>query len=205
MKYLSYFYIAFILIALSGCSVSLRPEASERSDLEDGYSYGDSVYKYYYGLPAPSVYDYYEYSSNYNPWTMGTYYENYSPAKHSNTSSNTSNSNFTTTSEDKRPPIRSNDQITSNQPKAPVNESSSLRRERNVDHERPQIEASTSNSTSSNQKTRRDIIRNRDSQTTNENHNIQNNTRTEIKKYDNTNNTDEEEKEKQKRRRRSVN
>ncbi len=208
MKYLMYLYIALILITLSGCSVSLRPEASEPSDLEDGYYYGDSAYRYYYGLPAPSVYDYYEYSSNYNPWTMGTYYENYSPPKRNNTSSDTSNDRVTTTTEDKHPSIRSTDQATSNQPKAPVNESSSIRRERNVERERSQIEATTSSSTSSNQKTRRETIRNQESQTPRENHNIQNNTQntqTEIKKDENTNNTDEEEKEKQKRRRRSVN
>lgn len=206
MKYFLYVYIIFALVILSGCSVSLRPEPSERSDSESGYYYGDSAYRYYYGLPAPAVYDYYEYSSSYNPWTMGTYYENYSPPKRNNATSDTNNSKASITNENQRPSIRNNDQSTVSQPKAPVNESSSLRRERTVERESVQP-SSTGDSNSSAQKTRRDTIRSREPQNSKDNQIMQNNTQNiqhEIKKDDNTNNTDDEEKEKQKRRRRSV-
>lgn len=206
MKYLLCIYIIFISVILSGCSVSLRPKPSEQTDLEDGYYYGDSAYRYYYGLPAPSVYDYYEYSSNYNPWTMGTYYENYSSPKRSNATSDTSNSRASVTSENQRPSTKNNDQVTSSQPKAPVNESSLLRRERSVERESIQP-SSTNDSNSSAQKTRRDTIRARETQTSKDNKIMQNNTQNtqhEIRKEDNTNSTDDEEKEKQKRRRRSV-
>lgn len=123
-------HIAFVamifalIILLGGCAIGIRPKSHDESSEDDAYyeeSYGGSPYN----LGSRSG-AYYHHDPNYDPWTMGTYYQYYSGPARSDRGSDTGSSR----TENKRPTSNSRDSVSGSQSKAPNNEETSLRKSR---------------------------------------------------------------------------
>ena len=81
--------ISALTIFLAGCAIGIRPRDYDEIQEDDVY-YEESVYGSYYNTgyrPSSSHY----YDPNYDPWTMGTYYQNYSGPPRTDRSSGSSN------------------------------------------------------------------------------------------------------------------
>jgi len=96
IKYSSLFLIisALSIMLFAGCSVGIRPAYYDLPPIDQNQNpYGVPAYNEYY---SPQTNYKYEYSSSYDPWTMGNYYDNYTPpsrvSRDSQASSNSSDS-----------------------------------------------------------------------------------------------------------------
>ena len=191
------FLIIGLIIALSGCSLGLRPESSSPSEREDYY--GDSAYGSYYSgdTGSPNAYKYY-YDSAYDPWTMGNYYDNYSPPHRVERSSDSSRSSDVSkpNTDNIKPSVKDRD-LSKTQPKAPGNSESSLRRERIVNREK--VDAVKDSQSVSSHKKRRD-----DSQKDNSRASIQDNSKANNTESNSNSNDDDKDEKNRKRRRSSV-
>ena len=154
--------ILCVITIIAGCSVGIRPAYYDLPPLDNNYNYGEPAYSQYSNATPPPDYNYrYDYSSTYDPWTMGSYYDNYTPpqrsGKDTQTSTDSSNSPWVG---DKRPVMRDRGNISSSEPKAPRDDSANIRRDRTVQRENP-TKNSTEPSTSSvvNHKARRNVRR----------------------------------------------
>ncbi|MGB9596163.1 MAG: hypothetical protein ACPL7B_07760 [Candidatus Poribacteria bacterium] len=141
--------IPFFIAVLTGCSVGIRPAYYDLPPLDSSqYYYGEPVNNQYYNVSSPLP----SYSSGYDPWTMGTYYD-YNPPQRTGYSSGVSASSGTSTwDSSNRPSMRDRGTSSSYESKAPVNDQSYLRRERTVQ------DSSTSDVAS--RKMRRNVIQN---------------------------------------------
>lgn len=101
------FHIAFavmifaLIVLLSGCAIGIRPRSHEASSEDDIY-YEEAVYDSYSNLGSRS--GTYHHDPNYDPWTMGTYYQYYSGPSRTGSSDTGSNLN-----DSKRPAVSSRD------------------------------------------------------------------------------------------------
>ena len=116
---------ALLVTFLAGCGVSVRPRAYE-APLEDDTYYESSPYGSFYGSGSGN---YYYADPNYDPWTMGTYYQNYSGPYAGSTGSSSSSSG--TSVERDRPTAKTRDSSSILQSQAP-----SLRKSRSSIRER---------------------------------------------------------------------
>jgi hypothetical protein len=199
----SLFTFAFILCAITiiaGCSVGIRPAYYDLPPQDNNnYVYGEPAYSQYYNT-ASSEYRY-NYNSTYDPWTMGTYYENYSPPQRSSsqTSSVSSNSPWT---DDKRPVMQDRGTASSSESKAPKTDTASLRRDRTVQSENASNSTDASTSSIVDRKTKRNVRRDvpqvNQAQSSSQTEIQKKNTNTEPAKS-NDSNKDEEDKNKKKK------
>ena len=70
------FMIPVLVVFLAGCGVSVKPRAYDVPPEEDAYYEGSGYSSYYDSGPRVNTYHYYD--PNYDPWTMGSYYQYYS-------------------------------------------------------------------------------------------------------------------------------
>lgn len=159
--YRSLFIFAVILCVvtiIAGCSVGIRPAYYDLPPL-DNNNYGESAYNQYNATPTSSDYRY-DYSSTYDPWTMGNYYDNYSPPQRSGNVQASTDSSNSPWVDDKRPVMKDRGTVTGSESKAPRDDSANLRRERVIQREKASKDtAESSNSSTVNQKTMRNVRR----------------------------------------------
>jgi len=146
--------VSVLAILMAGCSVGIKPGSYDQAPLEDTrFYYGESAYGSYYNVsPPPPVYDY-VYDYGYDPWTMSTYYEHYSPPQRADRGTVSSN----TGDENRRSTMGDRYSASSSQSKAPGDEEATFRRDRMAARERASSISSGSSIVS--QKTRRNIRR----------------------------------------------
>lgn len=144
--------ISTLIIFLAGCAIGIRPRSYDVPPEDDTY-YEESVYSSYYDVgPRTSIH----YSDpNYDPWTMGTYYQRYSGTPRADRSSGSSDTGGAR-SENKRPAVKGRDSTSVHQSRAPSNEGTSLRRKSTV-RERRKTSSEPSSSSTTHQKVRRDV------------------------------------------------
>jgi len=150
--------LSFITI-IAGCSVGIRPAYYDLPPQDNSYNYGEPAYNQNYNVTPPTSDYRYDYSSTYDPWTMGNYYENYNPPQR--TSRDTQTSNDSSNSPwvgDKRPVMQDRGNVTSSESKAPK-DSTNLRRERIVQRENTSKEAEPSTSSTVENKKMRNVRR----------------------------------------------
>ena len=144
--------ISTMIAFLVGCAIGVKPRDYDAPPEDDVY-YEESVYGSYYDAGSRSNV-YHHYDPNYDPWTMSTYYQNYSgPARTGGSSSSSDTSGIR--SENRRPDVKSRD--STYQSKAPGSEGNSLRKNRSTVSE--YRETSSKDSPISRQKVRKDIRR----------------------------------------------
>jgi len=107
-----------LIVLLSGCAIGIRPRSHDASSEDDAY-YEEAVYDSYGNTGSRS--GGYHRDPNYNPWTMGTYYQYYSGPSRAGGSDKESN-----LSESKRPAVSSRDSAS----QAPGDNSKSLKTNR---------------------------------------------------------------------------
>lgn len=152
--------VAFIIPAmvafLAGCAVSVKPRAYDVPPEDDAY-YEESGYGSYYGS-GPRVNTYYYYDPNYDPWTMGSYYQYYSgPPRTGESSGGSGTSTLRSENnrvENKQPTEQSRTSISPRESKAPSSERSSSVRSRVSRLSQQDTTRQSSRSTVSNQKVR---------------------------------------------------
>jgi hypothetical protein len=151
--------ILCVITIIAGCSVGIRPAYYDLPPSDNNnYNYGESAYNQYNAAPTSSDYRY-DYSSTYDPWTMGNYYENYSPPQRSSNVQASTDSNSPWVG-DKKPVMKDRGTVVGSESKAPVSDSANLRRERVVQRENASKDtAESSTSSIVNQKTRRNVRR----------------------------------------------
>lgn len=117
--------IPALIIFLSGCSIGIKPRSRDVPPEDDVY-YEESNYDSYYRRSNSYRYN----NPNYDPWTMGTYYQNYSGPARSNSGSGGSSA-ASVQSGNKRPTVKDRNSTSVNQPKAPAsNDDSNQKRNR---------------------------------------------------------------------------
>ena len=148
-------HIAFVvmifalIILLGGCAIGIRPKSHDESSEDDAY-YEESHSGSYYNMGSRSG-AFYHHDPNYDPWTMGTYYQYYSGPARSDRGSDTGSSR----TENKRPASSSRDSASGSQSKAPSNEETSLRKNRSSIRDRGKKTSEPVPSPISRQKVRR--------------------------------------------------
>ena len=108
-----------LIVLLSGCAIGIRPRSHDASSEDDIY-YEEAVSDSYSSSTGSRSSDYHR-DPNYNPWTMGTYYQYYSGPSRAGGSDTESN-----LSESKRPAVSSRDSAS----QAPGDNSKSLKTNR---------------------------------------------------------------------------
>jgi len=143
--------IPALIIFLSGCAIGIKSRSRDVSSEDDVY-YEESDYDSYSGVRRSSSHLYSD--PNYDPWTMGTYYQNYSgPASSNSGSSGSSAASIQSTN--KRPTVKDRNSTSVSQPKAPASSDDSNQK-RNRSSIRKRRETSSQISESANRKVRRD-------------------------------------------------
>ena len=148
---------ALLVVFLVGCGISVKPRAYE-VPLEDDTYYEGSPYGSYSGSGSST---YYYADPNYDPWTMGVYYQNYSGPYTGNTGSSGSSSG--TSVERDRPTEKTRDSSSALQSQAPSRSAPTLRKSRSSIRERTTTRQTSSQSKSSSitsQKRKRQSARN---------------------------------------------
>lgn len=146
--------ISTLLIFLAGCAIGIRPRSHD-APTEDYDYHEESIHRPYYDAGAGSRTYYYD--SNYDPWTMGTYYQHYSGPPRSSGSSDSSNAS-STRSETKRPAVKGRDSTSVRQSKAPSNGTTSLRKNRSSISGQTETSSESSSSSVAHRKVRRNAI-----------------------------------------------
>jgi hypothetical protein len=155
----SFAVILCVVTIIAGCSVGIRPAYYDLPPSDNNnYNYGESAYNQYNATPASSDYRY-DYSSTYDPWTMGNYYENYSPPQRSGNAQASTDSSNSPWVGDNKPVMKDRGTVVGSESKAP-SDSTNLRRERVIQRENASKDtAESSTSSIVNQKTRRNVRR----------------------------------------------
>jgi len=126
------FIIPVMVVFLAGCSVSVKPRSYDVPPEEDAY-YEESGYGSYYDS-GPRVNTYHYYDPNYDPWTMGSYYQYYSGPPRTGGSSGGSGTGTLQSEnnrvESKQPTEQSRTSVSPRKSKAPSSERSSSVRNR---------------------------------------------------------------------------
>lgn len=123
--------IPFFIAVLTGCSVGIRPAYYDLPPLDSSqYYYGEPVSNQYYNISPPLPSYSYGYSSGYDPWSMGTYYDYNLPQRTGYSSGISTGSSTSTWDSSNRPSMRDRGTSASYESKAPANDQSFLRRER---------------------------------------------------------------------------
>jgi hypothetical protein len=126
------FIIPVMVVFLAGCAVSVKPRAYDVSPEDDAY-YEESGYSSYYDS-GPRVNTYHYYDPNYDPWTMGSYYQYYSGPSRTGGSSGGSGTGTLRSENDrvenKQPTEQSRTSVSPREAKAPSSARSSSVRSR---------------------------------------------------------------------------
>jgi len=126
------FIIPVMVVFLAGCGVSVKPRSYDVPPEEDAY-YEESGYGSYYDS-GPRVNTYHYYDPNYDPWTMGSYYQYYSGPPRTGGSSGGSGTGTLQSEnnrvESKQPTEQSRTSVSPRKSKAPSSERSSSVRNR---------------------------------------------------------------------------
>lgn len=142
--------ILFILsMFINGCAIGIKPRSYEVPP--EGQYYSDTTYDSYYTSPRASTYYYYD--PNYDPWTMGTYYQHYSGPPQTYGSPGGSSSYI----ENKRPDSSGSDSASQSQ--APGDRDINSKTDRSSIRNRDNITPGSSESSMDSQKVRREIPR----------------------------------------------
>ncbi len=120
--------ISALAIFLAGCAIGIRPRDYDEIPEDDVY-YEESVYGSYNTGYYPSSSHYCD--PNYDPWTMGTYYQNYSGPPRTDRSSGSSNAS-NARADNKRPAVKGRDSTSTHQTKAPDKGTTSIKRTRST-------------------------------------------------------------------------
>ena len=126
------FMIPVLVAFLAGCAVRVKPRAYDVLPEDDAY-YEESGYGSYYDS-GPRVNTNHYYDPNYDPWTMGSYYQYYSGPHRTGGSSGGSGTgtlkNESNRVENKQPTEQSRTSVSPRESKAPSGERSSSVRSR---------------------------------------------------------------------------
>jgi hypothetical protein len=146
--------ILCVITLLAGCSVGIRPAYYDLPPINDNQNYyGGSASSQYYTPPTSEYRT--DYNSSYDPWTMGTYYDNYTPPQRVSRDSQNSSGSTDSTIGDRRPTIR--DRSTDSEGSmAPKKDNPIPRRERTVQKESTNTNSGSSTSSTASQKTKRE-------------------------------------------------
>ena len=115
-----------IMFLIGGCAIGVKPRSYDVPSEDDAH-YEESARDYYYNTGTPT--NIHHYDPNYDPWTMGTYYQYYSGSPRSSINSGSSNTS-STRRENTKPAVKDRNSTSVSQPKAPSNPRSSLRKDR---------------------------------------------------------------------------
>ena len=150
------FIIPVIVVFLAGCAVSVKPRSYDVPPEEDAY-YEESGYGSYYDS-GPRVNTYYYSDPNYDPWTMGSYYQYYSGPPRTGGSSGGSGTGTLRSEnnrvESKQPTEQSRTSVSPRESKAPSSARSSSVRNRASRLSQRDTTRRSSRSTVSDQKVR---------------------------------------------------
>lgn|GEM_PF-1733558 len=126
------FIIPVMVVFLAGCGVSVKPRSYDVPPEEDAY-YRESGYGSYYDS-GPRVNTYHYSDPNYDPWTMGSYYQYYSGPPRTGGSSGGSGTGTLQSEnnrvESKQPTEQNRTSVSPRKSKAPSSERSSSVRNR---------------------------------------------------------------------------
>jgi hypothetical protein len=127
------FIITVMVVFLAGCGVSVKPRSYKDVPPEEDAYYEESGYGSYYDS-GPRVNTYHYYDPNYDPWTMGSYYQYYSGPPRTGGSSGGSGTGTLRSEnnqvESKQPTEQSRTSVSPRESKAPSSEGSSSVRSR---------------------------------------------------------------------------
>ena len=148
--------IPVMVVFLAGCGVSVKPRSYDVPPEEDAY-YEESGYSSYYDS-GPRVNTYHYYDPNYDPWTMGSYYQYYSGPPRTGGSSGGSGTGTLRSEnnrvENKQPTEQSRTSVSPRESKAPSSARSSSVRSRASRLSQQNTTRQSSRSAVSNQKVR---------------------------------------------------
>ena len=149
------YIISILVVFLAGCAIGIRPRDYDEIP-EDSAYYEESVYDSYYGTSgyaSPHHYD-----PNYDPWTMGTYYQHYSGPPRTDGSSGGSSAS-STKADERRPAVKGRDSVSSQQTKAPSGGTTSIKRNRSGSTTTNRARSESTTSSITQRKTKRDTTR----------------------------------------------
>ncbi len=150
------FIVPVMLVFLAGCGVSVKPRSYDVPPEEDAY-YEESGYGSYYDSGS-RVNTYHYYDPNYDPWTMGSYYQYYSgPPRTGGNSGGSGTGTLRSENnqvESKQPTEQSRTSVSPRESKAPSSEISSSVRSRASRLSQQDTTRRSSRSTVSDQKVR---------------------------------------------------